>query len=162
MTNKELDEVRTALAAAPGAILNAINDLSNEQQRRHAASGEFSCVEAVCHLRDIEVEGYATRIDRLLVEEGPVLSDIDGARLAAQRDYNHQDIRQALEVFAAARAENLQKLGSLNAEQLARAGILEGVGMITVEKLIRMMCDHDFGHIEDLRRLSQSAAASAS
>jgi hypothetical protein len=162
MTREELDEIRIALVSTPGAILHAVNKLSNEQQRQHAGSGEFSCVETVCHLRDIEVEGYATRIDRLLVEEEPVLPDIDGARLAAQRDYNHQDIQQAFAVFAAARADNLQKLGKLNAEQLARVGILEGVGKITVEKLILMMRDHDLGHIEDLQRLSQSAAASAS
>ena len=40
-------------------------------------------LEHVCHLRDIEVEGYAPRLKRILSEDGPFLPDIDGRRLAS-------------------------------------------------------------------------------
>jgi hypothetical protein len=159
MTAEELDEICTALAATPAAILNVISNLSEEQQRRHSPDGEFSCVENVCHLRDLEVEGYTARINRLLAEERPILPDIDGARLAIERDYNRQDIRQALEVFAVARAENLHSLRALRPEQLGRQGTLEGVGIVTLEEVLLMMRDHDLGHLEDLHRLWQSQAA---
>jgi hypothetical protein len=159
MTAEELDEIRTTLAATPAAILNAIGNLSDEQQRRRSPDGEFSCIETVCHLRDLEVEGYTARIDRLLAEEGPVLPDIDGGRLAIERDYQGQDIRQALEVFTAARAKNLRTLRALTPEQLARPGTLAGTGMITLGKLLLMIQDHDLGHVEDLHRLARGRAA---
>jgi hypothetical protein len=41
---------------------------------------EFSALENVCHLRDLELQGYTTRINRMLDETDPGLADFDGAR----------------------------------------------------------------------------------
>jgi hypothetical protein len=63
-----------------------------------------SPLETICHLRDIEAEGYTTRINRILIETNPVLGDIDGGRLAVERNYNDQDPDLALHEFTIARA----------------------------------------------------------
>ncbi len=110
-------------------------------------------VENVCHLRDLEVQGYAPRITRILDETDPVLGDFDGARVAAENNYNCEQPELALKTFSLTRKQNVQTLRSLTEEQLRRAGLLEGVGRITLTRLAVMMREHDEGHLEDLRVL---------
>ena len=42
-------------------------------------SEPFTAIEQVCHVRDIEVEGYHVRIRRTLAERDPVLASVDSA-----------------------------------------------------------------------------------
>lgn len=136
------------LEQTPEIIGRRLALLSEAEMRRRKADGSFSPVEDVCHLRDLEVEGFAVRINRILNEAEPVLADFDGGRIAAERDYNSQDIREALETFALARNQNLDRLRALPAEQLAREGILEGVGRVSLKRLLSLMREHDEGHLE--------------
>ena len=147
----ELHALINVLAKTPETIVNLANALSDENLRHRNSSEEFSAIETVCHLRDIEVEGYATRINRIINEDNPFLTDIDGGRLAIESDYNSQSLEQALQAFASARADNVRRLRSVRPEQLNRAGTLEGVGRVTLEKLLVLMRDHDDGHVDDLR-----------
>ena len=156
--SSELSELLEALAAAPAKIQDLLNHASAEQLQRHGASGEFSCVESVCHLRDIEAEAYAARINRILGEDWPLLPDIDGGRLAVERDYNNQDVHEALRAFSRARKENLASVNGLDADQLRRGGTLEGVGAITLQQLLAMMRDHDNGHMMDIERILRPQA----
>lgn len=50
----------------------------------------FSAIEQICHLRDIETERYHHRIQSILRENAPDLSSIDGYELAIQRDYKNK------------------------------------------------------------------------
>ena len=45
-------------------------------------SERFTAIEQVCHVRDIEIEGYHLRFRRPLVENNPTLEFIDGYRFA--------------------------------------------------------------------------------
>jgi hypothetical protein len=123
---------------------------------------EFSALENVCHLRDIEAEGYAIRIDRILDETNPFLADIDGGRLAIERSYKDQDPNLALRDFIGARTKNLEKLRGVDTEDFEREGTLQGVGLVTLKRLLEMMCEHDEGHIEELRVLRQTLKRRAS
>ena len=151
-TSSELPlELIEALERTPAAIARCIADLSDEQARTRTPDDLFSAVENVCHLRDIEAEGYAVRIERILNEDGPMLPDIDGGRLAVERDYNNQNLRNALAAFAEARNRNVRRLRTLRPEQFARTGTLAGVGSVTLDRLLLLMQEHDEGHLEELR-----------
>ncbi len=115
---------------------------------------DFSALENICHLRDIEIEGYGERIVRILEEDNPSLPDLNGARLAIERDYNNQNAKAALAAFNDARSRNLGLLKDLTPEQIARAATLEGVGVINLEKLIDMMVEHDQAHVAELQTIS--------
>src|SRR5215470_2582063 len=93
----EVSALLEALARTPGEVSRMIHAVSSEHWRTRPSPEEFSVVENVCHLRDIEVEGYAQRIAQILNETNPTLVDVDGARLAIERDYNSQDLEPALE-----------------------------------------------------------------
>ena len=149
MTREELDELIESLEQTPVEVALLLDQISPNEQRIKNAD-EFSALENICHLRDIEVEGYTKRILRILNEDMPSLSDIDGGRLAMERDYNNQDASVALEVFTTARKRNIEQLRRVIPEQTAREGNLEGVGVISLAKLLEMMLEHDQGHVIEL------------
>lgn len=141
------------LAETPATLQRLVKSLPDEDWRRRVPGAEFSVLENIYHLLDIEREGYAVRIERLLREDGPVLPDIDGDRLARERDYNSQNIETALEAFGRAREGNISVLKSLSSDQLERRGTLEAVGPITLSELLRMMCAHDDAHRREIKEL---------
>jgi hypothetical protein len=153
MTTDDLQQVVEYLAETPVVIERMVNGLTDEDRRFRPPGVEFSVLENVCHLLDIEREGYAERIDRLLKEDAPVLADIDGGRLARERDYNSRKMEAALEAFASARAGNIGIVMSLTSDQLEREGVLETVGPITLAELLRMMHAHDTSHRKDIAEL---------
>lgn len=153
MTKSNFDELSNALASTPAEVRRLTKDLSGDQVRWKPSALEFSVVENVCHLRDIEMDGYAVRIKRILQEDQPFLADLNGARLAEERDYNNQELKPALDEFTLAREENLRTIRALPPGQLTRTGTLENTGAITLERLVEMMREHDDAHISELESL---------
>lgn len=160
------DEERNVVGADFAALLDFLNRTPNElgkltdglsdvEFRLRSSESEFSALENLCHLRDLELQGYTPRINRIINECDPALADFDGARVAAESNYHDEQAERALQAFQMARSENVQTLKTLSAEQLKRQGTLAGVGSITVKRLAEMMREHDEGHIEDLRVLRQ-------
>lgn len=156
MTRQELVELLDDLADTPAGIGRVISTMTIQDLTRKPSANQFSVLESVCHLRDIEREGYAVRIEKLLNETKPLLPDLDGARLAAERDYNSQDFRAAFDEFASARESNVHKLREATLEQLESRGMFEGVGEVTLERLLELMREHDAGHLQELRTLCAS------
>ena len=155
----EVQQLLNAVARTPSEVSRLVNVVPPEHWRIRPAPEEFSVLESVCHLRDIEVEGYAQRIARILNETKPALADVDGARLAIERDYNSQELGPALEAFRQTREQNVELLRKLAAIDLERKASLEGVGEITLSRLIEMMNEHDEGHREELKHLAARASA---
>jgi hypothetical protein len=129
--------------------------LSNAEIRWSSSPDEFSALENICHLRDLELRGYSPRIRRILAQQDPALADFDGARVAAESNYHGQQLETAMLAFETARRENVESLRNLTDEELNRTGTLEGVGSVTLRRLAELMREHDEGHLDDLRVLSQ-------
>src|SRR5579863_3215936 len=66
-------------------------------------SEPFTPIEQLCHVRDIEIDGYHVRLRRALREERPVLAAIDGAALARERGYATADAARVCSSFRVAR-----------------------------------------------------------
>jgi hypothetical protein len=141
------------LEATQNKLADFTRGLSDAELRWKNSSEEFSALENICHLRDLELQGYTPRIRRMLDETNPVLVDFDGARVAAESDYENEQLQIGLQTFQIARKANVERLRSLSEEQLKREGTLEGVGTITLRQLAEKMREHDEGHLEDLRIL---------
>lgn len=154
MTGQEFQEVVSFLEETPGHIRQLAAEMALQDLRWKPSVDEFSVVEQVCHLRDLEREGYSARIKKLLTENQPTLPDFDGGRIARERNYNSQDFESAFQEFALARAENVRLMKTLSPDQLNQSGVLEGVGAITLGKLLMLMREHDQSHrkeLDDLR-----------
>jgi hypothetical protein len=156
MNQKELLEVCGFLSDTPNKIRLMVESLTAEEQRSKPTEGGFSVLENICHLRDIEEKGYRNRIERILSEENPFLPDIDGDKLALEREYQKQNLFTELSVFSANRAESLSLIRKSSSEDLERTGVLENVGQITLSKLLLIMSEHDREHLQSLSDLCRN------
>ncbi len=84
------------LDETPNQLANSTSGLSNQELRFQNSPEEFSVLENICHLRDLELQGYTPRIRRILAEADPALADFDGARVAAESNYNNEQPGSAL------------------------------------------------------------------
>lgn len=116
-------------------------------------SEAFTAIEQVCHVRDIEIEGYQVRFRRTLAEDTPNLPSIDSEALARERDYGRGDAQAALAGFRAARGATLALLRGLDDVQLARPAVFEGYGRVTLRGLVHYLCSHDQQHLAGLQWL---------
>ena len=116
-------------------------------------SESLTALEQLCHVRDIEVDGYQLRFRRLLDEVNPLLASIDGYALMRQRAYAQADADEVLAAFRAARAATVKLLRGLSARQLQRQGTFEEYGPVTVEGLVHYLCSHDQQHLAGMQWL---------
>lgn len=142
-----------ALKLMPEALRQHTARITDAELHYQPEGGYFSVLENICHLRDIEIEGYSVRLKRILAEEHPNLAGINGDQLARERHYNQQPLAPALDAFTKARHANLKILGKVTEAQLTRTAYLESVGEITLGKLLEIWVEHDEGHIHELARL---------
>jgi len=151
----QIPEAIAALSRLPRS-LERLASLPDARLRTRPPGDYFSLLEQVCHLRDIEVEGYSRRLTLLLEQEHPELPDLDGAALAKARDYNSQDLMPALAAFTAARQANLARLKTLRESELARSGHLEKTGEVSVARLLELWTAHDAEHAREIEALLAS------
>jgi len=146
MTSPDQATLLSHLAAMSEILEAAFGGLSPAQARTGGPAGCFSPVEQCWHLADLERDGFATRIRRLIAEEGPVLADFDGDRVAEERQYETLSLAAGLQSFREARLANLILLRSLGPDSWSRAGTQEGVGAVALCDLPAMMAEHDASH----------------
>jgi hypothetical protein len=116
------------------------------------AGERFTGIEHLCHVRDVEIDGYHVRFRRALGETSPTLEDLDGYVLANERNYAATRDSEALASFRAARGETLRLLSGLRDDQWDRPAIFEG-DRVTVRGLVHHLCKHDHLHLAGLQWL---------
>lgn len=116
-------------------------------------SEHLTALEQLCHVRDIEIDGYQARITRAVEEDNPFLESIDTDALCHERDYKNADPSEVLEVFRAARKRTLSILEGLTPQQWRRPAQFEGYGPTTVLGLVHYLSSHDQQHLAGLQWL---------
>jgi hypothetical protein len=147
-----------ALAAFPGTLKRCF--FSFPEHRRNwkptswdgIPSERLSAIEQLCHVLDVETEGYQLRFRRTCIEHNPVLADLPGEAMAAQRRYSEADPDRVLQAFAAARSVTVAAIGNFTDAQLRRPAMFEGRPM-TLRGLVHLLGSHDFQHLAGLQWL---------
>jgi len=118
--------------------------------RHHPAESEWSAVEVVGHMID-KMQIWASRVERILVEERPALPGYDQDMLVRDHDYLHADpdvlfeyLRQACERFATL----IERIPTF---ALQREGVHEEVGPMTLRQCIEAPLDSAPEHLAQLR-----------
>ena len=114
-------------------------------------SEPFTAIEQICHVRDIEIEGYHVRFRRTLDEVNPELASIDSIKVTNERDYANANVADVFASLKKARAETIALLSSLTPQQLDRAAVFEGP--TTLRGLAHYLCSHDQQHLSGLQWL---------
>ena len=135
-------ELLDRLSVSPVRLRALLTSLSESALRTAPPSGGFAPMEVAWHLRDIEVEGHFPRIRRILAEESPVLTPIDGDRLAVERRYLERELGAALDEFAQFREASLGVLGTLAEDAWSRRAVFQERS-ISLRELVVAMAEHD-------------------
>ncbi len=124
-------------------------------------SETFSALAHVCHLRDIERDGYHVRIRRLLEEPQPSLESLDSYEMARKGSYESADLASGLAEFRQARAATVERLRGLREADLARTGEFAEYGRLTLLALVHYLRSHDQQHLAGLHWLAGKIASAA-
>ena len=147
------------LAATPAALKAALRGVPRKLLLFTPAPGKWSILEILCHLRDMEREGYLERYTRILAENEPRLPDLNGDALAIERDYRGQKAGDVLRDWARLRRESLRLLKKSKPEQWRRAGIHETAGRLTIDDLVvRHAVGNDTAHLAQIDAIKRRAA----
>src|SRR6266853_1399608 len=92
---------QSKVQAMPDFLEASFGTVSPLEAATPGPNGAFSPVEHCWHLADLEREGYAVRIRRLLEEDNPGLPDFDGARIARERSYTSLSLAEGIDAFRA-------------------------------------------------------------
>ena len=152
MNQEEFNIAINKLSEMPIILENLINDKKTDI-RYKPTPDYLSVLETVCHLRDIENEGFNVRIYKLINEDNSLLPDIDGAKLVIERNYNEDNIDSALSLFKEARNNSVNMLKNISMDKLDNEATLENVGIISLAKLLTKMIEHDNSHLDELENL---------
>lgn len=143
--NDHSAELLHRLAQFPNRIASAIEGLSDEQVRWKPSPAEFSILENIAHMRDLETEATAIRIRRLLSEEDPLLVDFDGTAVAAASRYNDEIPRDAIAAFSLARRRNIHRLQLASDADFLRSATY-GDDRISLAIILERLRAHDAEH----------------
>lgn len=116
-------------------------------------SESLTALEQLCHVRDIEIDGYHARIRRTLSEEHPRLLSIDTYRLRNERRYHEADAIEVMQAFRVARKETLALISTLNDTAFSRTASFEGYGDVTLRGIVHYLASHDQQHLAGLQWL---------
>jgi len=142
------NDIQTALgqlAAFPERLKQQVQGLADPALRFRPAEGEWSAVEVVGHLIDVEAL-YSARIRQMLASDNPAFAPFSPDELVRQRDYQNKQIAFLLITLAERRAEHLEFLRMLRPAQLARMGTHPTRGPLSAAELIRGLAGHDVNH----------------
>lgn len=148
-----------ALRTFPATLQTCVADVPHDALDWRPPSWEgipselLTIRQQICHLRDIEADGYLVRFRRLLDETNPTLESIDTYALIEPRGYDGTNVDRAFADFSAARTQTLQMLDALKPNELQRRGQFEGYGAVTVASLIHYLCSHDQQHLAGIQWL---------
>lgn len=148
---RSYDYLLEQLATMTDNVKTFIDKIPSHQWLTRQTSG-FSLTEHICHMRDLDKEGFGLRLDRLLTETMPVLEDFDGTAIANQRHYQQQDLQAALADFIDYRQELIQRFAAVPEQDRARQGIKDG-NRLNIHDLLDAIHQHDNTHLMELEEL---------
>ena len=156
--SSDLQETVEALASFPRQVSRLFECFPPERVNWKPPSWDgipserLTAIEQICHVLDVEIEGYKVRFERIRSELAPVLPDLPGEQMATERSYASYDATAVLRRFAEVRMETIDTIKGFAHEEFQRIGIFEGK-RTTLLGMVHFLCSHDFQHLSGLQWL---------
>lgn len=144
--------LQAVLQATPAVLDNICRDLTARLWRTRFQSEEWSPVEIIAHMCDVEREVNLPRLRKILDEDNPFLPGVDSDRWAEERNYIEQDGAQALHGFMAARMQSINILAAARAEDWQRPARHAIFGRTHLAELVSFTASHDQIHTRQLQK----------
>lgn len=156
MDQAERDRSLEIIRSTPDRLKAALAGVPRKLLTWRPAPGKWSIHEIVCHMRDAERDGYLYRYRRVLAEDNPTFPDVDGDKLALERQYGRMNLREAVRDWRAARKEVLALLKKIRPEQWQRIGTHESLGPMSLEIILkRQALGNDEAHLGQIEHIKK-------
>jgi hypothetical protein len=149
MSDMILAEARRELARLPAVLEALLAGLDPVGARTRPATGEWSPVEILCHLRDEETEDFGARL-RVIVDGAGEFAPIDPERWAEERRYREGNLPDVLEALRARRQASLDLLASVAPDTLTGSRPHRRLGRLSGLDILAAWVAHDRIHLAQL------------
>ena len=146
-----LDEQLARMERTVNDYAAAVKNVPDTQLTKRPDPKNWSAKEVVCHVRDTE-ESFMMRFLSIMAMDDPKFLPVEPDRWAVERQYQRNDVEEALAAFKARREETLRFLRGLKPEQWERGGIHATRGRMTLKDFVELMAWHDDNHLDQLKR----------
>ncbi len=146
-----LDEQLARMERTVNDYAAVVKNVSDAQLTKRPDPKNWSAKEVVCHVRDIE-ESFMMRFLSIMAMDDPKFLPVEPDRWAVERQYQRNDVQEALAALRTRREETLRFLRGLKPEQWERGGIHATRGRMTIKDFVELMAWHDDNHLDQLKR----------
>lgn len=148
------------LATTPEVVQALTAYLGEPAWRWKPSDDEWSCLEVVVHLLDIERELYGSWVQRVLREERPTFGGrFEAARRAREQGFNEQDPAGVLREFAAERGRTVGELRRAPAAAWDRPWVDRDGREWPARALLHRFANHDAIHLGQIARVKRAQLA---
>src|SRR6185295_6110974 len=141
------------LSSTEAILRAALKDIERPRLTARPAPHEWSVVEVLCHLRDLENEVFPARTETIRKNNGGQILGFDQNVWAAERKYASDDPQRALDEFCAARRNNLPLIKGLRENELKFTAKHSEFGSITLGALLADWAGSDLVHTAQIQRI---------
>jgi hypothetical protein len=149
MSDTLLEEARRELTRLPLVLETLLAGLDEAGARTRPATGEWSPVEILCHLRDEETEDFGARL-RVIVNGAGEFAPIDPERWARERRYHVANLPEVLEALRVRRQTSLALLASISPKALEGSRPHKRLGRLSGQDILAAWVAHDRIHLAQL------------
>jgi len=149
MTDTLLIEAHRELARLPIVLEALLGGLDEVAARTRPATGEWSPVEILCHLRDEETEDFGARL-RVIVDGAGEFAPIAPERWAEERRYREASLLNVLDALRSRREASLDLLDSVSPETLKGSRPHTRLGRLSGQDILAAWVAHDRIHLAQL------------
>lgn len=143
--------IQAFLRGQLAALHGLTSALSPEEWTERQSAAAQAPVEAVCHLRDVEIEVNLPRLEILRRQQQPFISAVETDRWVKERDYIHQSGPEALAAFVRARTDLLARMQALPPDIWTRPARHSLLGPTSLAELMQVAAEHERLHLAALR-----------
>ncbi len=146
-----LDEQLARMERTVNDFAAVVKNVSDAQLTKRPDPKNWSAKEVVCHVRDTE-ESFMMRFLSILAMDDPKFLPVEPDRWAVERQYQRNDVQEALAALKTRREETLRFFRGLKPEQWERGGVHATRGRMTLKDFVELMAWHDDNHLDQLKR----------
>ena len=132
------------------ALFGLIADINPAYWHMRPIPNEWSPLETLCHLRDIERSVQRPRLQRIAAEDNPFISQPQDPPGPGERDLSGEEGHAALREFWDERCQTLDFVQSLRPEDWSRPARHSIFGPTTLLEMAHFTTRHDHLHINQL------------
>jgi hypothetical protein len=143
----DLPQLIDAYLDGARTLRQSVAGMTREQLLARPVPGKWSTLEVVCHLADFDPI-LADRMKRVIAEDRPTLLGADEKRFAAALAYHERDLDEELAIIENTRRQMARILRRLPPEALARVGVHNERGELTLERLVTITTNHIPHHVK--------------